>query len=219
MMRKLERAIPRYAWLPLLSLIAANLVAYYGSRLFTLGAQRFELSTPLDARVPFWPCMVVPYVLAYAQWALGFIVIARESRARCDRVISGELIAKLICLIAFVALPTTISRPEVTGDGLCERLVRLIYRMDAPVNLLPSIHCLDSWFCWRGAFGARRVPRGYKAGMLMLTLAVFASTVMIRQHVLLDVVAALIAAEAGLYLSRRLNAGRIFARMRREGRQ
>lgn len=213
MRQKLERLIPRYAWLPLIALLATNMMAYYGSRLFTQGVARYDLSIPLDKCVPLCPVFIVFYILAYLQWVVGFIVIARENREVCYEVLSGEIIAKLICMAFFIALPTRMIRPEVAGDGLFERLVRLIYFTDVPINLFPSIHCLDSWFCYRGAMRLKRTPRWYAPAMLVMTLFVFASTVLVKQHVLVDIPAAILVAEAGYALSRRLKAGRVFARI------
>lgn len=215
MLQRLERWIPRYARLPLMSLLVVNFIAYYGSRLFTMGAPRYDMTLALDGRIPLCPIFILFYILAYAQWVVGYIVIAREDRETCYRVLTGEMLAKLVCLVCFVALPTAMERPEVAGDDLFARLVRLIYRTDAPINLFPSIHCLDSWICFRGAVGLKRVPQWYAPSMLALTLMVMASTLLVKQHVLVDVPAGVLAAEIGLCLARKLRTGRIFERMER----
>ena len=202
MRKKLEKWIPGYALWPLIALVLVNLIVYYGSRILVQDAARFDLSTALDARIPFCPAFIVFYILAYAQWCFGFIVIAREDRATCRRVLGGEMIAKLICLACFVALPTQMNRPEVAGNGLFEGLTRLIYRADAPINLFPSIHCLDSWLCFRGAQKLKRTPRWYAPVMLAFTLLVLASTVLVKQHVVVDIPAGILTGEIGLFLMR-----------------
>ena len=83
-------------------------------------------------------------------------------------------------------------------------------------------HCLESWFCFRGARGMKRVPRWYTASMLAFTLLVCVSTVLVKQHVLVDIPAAILVAELGLWLSDRFRAGRLLdrvedARLRRGG--
>ncbi len=211
--RKLEWIVPQYARIPLLFLIIINVLAYYGSRLLTMDAARYSLALPLDGRIPFCPAFIVIYILAYAQWVLGFILIARESREHCYRALTGEMIAKLMCLALFVALPTRMERPSVEGGGAFEALVRIIYATDAPVNLFPSIHCLDSWICFRGAIGMRKVPRWYAPSMLVMALLVCASTVLVKQHVAVDILAAILVGEAGLFLSRRFRVGRVFERL------
>lgn len=158
---------------------------------------------PLDAKIPLYAPFVIIYILAYFQWIVGFICIARESKAHCRQIISGEIIAKIICMALFIAVPTEIEWPQVVGDGLFERLVRFIYWTDLPINLFPSIHCLDSWICFRGALGMRRVPKWYAPVMLAMTLLVFASTVLIKQHVFVDIPAAILVGELGLFVAKR----------------
>ena len=218
----LERILPSYARIPLVLLVIINLIVYEGTQFLMLHAKHWDLALPLDARIPFRPAWIVIYILAYLQWAVGFIVISRESRAHCNRVLAGEIIAKFICMLFFIALPTRIERPVVEGSGVFAALTRLIFASDLPGNLFPSIHCLESWICFRGAIGMKRVPRWYAPAMLAFTLMVFASTVLVKQHVLVDIPAGVLVAELGLLLSDKLRAGRLLdrleaARLRRRG--
>ena len=212
----LERILPSYARIPLVLLVIINLIVYEGTQFLMLHAKHWDLALPLDARIPFRPAWIVIYILAYLQWAVGFIVISRESREHCYRVFMGEIIAKLICMLFFIVLPTRIERPVVEGSGVFAALTRLIFASDLPGNLFPSIHCLESWICFRGAIGMKRVPRWYAPAMLALSLMVFASTVLVKQHVLVDIPAGVLVAELGLLLSDKLRAGRLLDRLEAE---
>ena len=106
-------------------------------------------------------------------------------------------------------------RPEVPGSDPFSWLVRFIYQVDTPDNLLPSIHCLENWLCFRGALRCRKVGRGYQIGMLIFAILVFASTLLVKQHLVLDVVTGIAVVEIGLFLARRTGAGRIYAHWNR----
>ena len=212
----LERILPSYARIPLVLLVIINLIVYEGTQFLMLHAKHWDLALPLDARIPFRPAWIVIYILAYLQWVVGYVLIARESRAHCNRVLAGEIIAKFICMLFFIALPTRIERPVVEGSGVFAALTRLIFASDLPGNLFPSIHCLESWICVRGAIGMKRVPRWYAPAMLAFTLMVFASTVLVKQHVLVDIPAGVLVAELGLLLSDKLRAGRLLDRLEAE---
>ena len=147
-----QGSFPFYTIAPVAGTILCNMLTYYGSRLITRGLPHWDLTLPLDRWIPFVPSAVSIYVLAFLSWVVGIWVIARESPAVCYEVLAGEQIAKLLCLACFLLLPTTMERPEVTGSGFFPCLTRLIYRLDSPDNLLPSIHCLENWICFRGAF-------------------------------------------------------------------
>lgn len=220
MREKLKRLLPGYAVLPLIMMLIINFVAFYGSRVINCGRPLHDLALPLDARVPFYQPFIVVYILAFPFWALNFYLIARESPRHCG-VIFGEQIAKMLCFICFMILPTGIECPKVVGNDVFSWLTRMIYAMDIPDNLFPSIHCLDSWLCWRGLRHCRRVGKGYKRFSLIFALLVFASTVLVKQHVLLDIPAAVLAGEIGLWLSARLRLGERYAACweRREAKQ
>ncbi len=207
------KLVPRYARLPLLTVLVFNCSVYWLPRLVTSGAVHYDLSLRLDDAIPFVPAFIVIYVLAYVQWVVGYVIISRDSEERCYRVLSGEFISKLVCLLFFLLLPTAMERPEVTGTDLFSRLTALIYSLDTPDNLFPSIHCLESWLCFRGMLGAKNAGRGYKLFSLVFTLLVFASTVLVKQHVVVDIIAGVASAELGQLAARRFGTGRIFERL------
>ena len=204
-LEKLKKLIPGYAVAPLVISLVMNMVTYFGTRLFTQDMRHYNLSCAIDGKIPFVSSMIWIYILAYVAWIVGFIVIARESRQVCYEVLMGEQIAKFICLILFITVPTTIVRPEITGNSISDWVTGLIYMLDSPDNLLPSVHCLESWICFRGALRCKKMGRGYRWIMFISAILVFASTVMVKQHVVADIVAAVIAVEVGLLIAKRFN--------------
>ena len=55
----MKHDVPKYAVLPLLGCLALNMLAYYGSRLFNLSMTSYDLSLPLDHRIPLVPPFIV----------------------------------------------------------------------------------------------------------------------------------------------------------------
>ena len=210
---KIYKILPKYALLPIIASIILNVLVYFGSRIITTGLYHYDLSIFIDKQLPFVPPMMIIYVLAYVHWIVGFIVIGRESREICYELMSAEQIAKIICLLCFLAIPATITRPEITGDGFCNWLSKLIYMADNPDNLFPSIHCLESWLVFRGAMKCKREGNTYKIVMLISAIMVFASTLLVKQHVFVDVIGGIAVVEIGLFLSRKFNVSRIYYKL------
>ena len=202
MHNKLEKLLPRYSWLPVATTLVLHMAAYFGTRLLPWRPEYHYMALPLDEKVPFLPGFVIIYVLAYVQWIAGLVLIARESRDRCRLVLRGEIIGKLLCAILFVVFPTSLIRPEVPGTGLSSRLLRRIYLADAPDNLFPSMHCMESWACFRLTAYTSKALKWYRPVSFIFTLLVFASTVCIRQHVLVDIPAGVAVFEIGFLISR-----------------
>ncbi len=195
MLTALDRLVPRRSWAALALAACADVLAYYGARLVTGGWRHYDLTGALDALIPFWPPAAAVYLGAFAFWAVNYILLARQSRAEVCRFFAADLLSRAVCLAFFLLLPTTNVRPAVEGPGFWEAVMRLIYRMDTPDNLFPSIHCLASWFCAIGLRGKKRIPAWYRAFSFCVAAAVCASTGLTRQHVAWDVLGGVLLAE------------------------
>lgn len=212
----LDRLLPRWARRPLLCVLIFNLLAYYIPKFLEPYRTLHKVSTHLDRLLPCVPFFILIYVLAYVQWVTGFVIIARDSPERCRRFLSGDLISMALAMTVLLAWPMTMERLPVTGTDVFSRLLAFIYSTDTPTNLFPSLHCLQSWLCFRGAIGLRRMPKAYAWAQLVFTLLVFASVVLTKQHIWPDILGGVAFAEIGQLLARLLRAERIFRKMERE---
>lgn len=207
----LTKILPAYAYLPLGAMLLFNWLVYFGTRSFTTGMRHYSMYTHLDEIIPFVPAFISVYILAYAQWVFGYGIIARENKQIFYRIVIAEIIAKAMALVCFIAVPTTIERPEITGTGIWDILTASVYNADAPDNLFPSVHCLESWVCFRGAMYLKKPGKWYKYASLVFTLLVFASTVFVKQHVVLDMVGAVAFVEIGMFISGKIQKHRCVA--------
>ena len=200
----LHPLLPRYAILPVALMLVVNSAAFYGTRLLGVNAPICDLTTALDEKIPFVPAMIVVYLLAFAQWAVGYLVLAHEPRERCRYWTCAMLLAKLIGAACFLFLPTWINRPVPEGRDIFNRLVAWIYSIDEPNNLFPSFHCLESWLFTRLFLASPRVRRSWKIASVIFTLAVFASVLLLKQHYLADIPGGIASAELGMLWARLL---------------
>ena len=198
------RVLPAYGWKMLTLMLVTNCIAFNATRLLTTGWYHYSMETSFDKMIPYIKEFVIVYIpLAYIQWIIGFFIIARSGEKTCHKLIGAEIIGKLICLICFLAIPTTMIRADITGTDFLNRWVRFIYETDPADNLFPSIHCLESWIIFRSTFYLKSLPKWAKPLNLIVTLLVFASTLFLRQHVIVDVFAGVIAIEIGLLIMKK----------------
>ncbi len=149
---RFNNLLPKYAILPIIAALLINNCIYIGAAQLRNHLSFYSLAISLDEKIPLLTPFVIFYVLAYVQWALNYILIGRDSKKLCYQFVLGDILSKVICLFFFILFPTTLTRPEITGTDIFSQLVRFIYSVDAPVNLFPSIHCLESWCCIRAAY-------------------------------------------------------------------
>ena len=204
MKKWIQKLLPDYAIRPLILALAANFIIYFGVSQLRDPLTVHSLILPVDDRIPFFAPFIIFYILAYVQWIINYLLIAREGKAFCYHFIYGDVISKLFCLVFFLFFPTTLVRPEVTGHSICDQLVRLVYQIDAPVNLFPSIHCLESWCCIHAALRMKKTPRWYLPITIVMSFCVFASTLLVKQHVFVDIFGGILVFEAGYYLARKI---------------
>lgn len=213
MFKKILDIVPKYARIPLLMTIVANMIAYYGST-FLVSAfelERHSVAIGIDSKIPLISWWSVIYYGCYISWIAFYIIACRESKKVCYYFVCAEAIAKLICFVVYVLYPTQMmERAEVVkslGDSFFDNICALIYQSDKPYNLFPSIHCLASWIGFRGVCWNTKSALWLKIFAGVLAVLVFLSTLFTRQHYIVDIFAGVLVVEIGIFISKRLEFG------------
>ncbi len=208
-MKKILRLVPRYGYVPFVLVILVNCFVFYVTRFFTADAYHYDISIPLDDKIPFLPEFIVIYILAIGQWVLILALAAREGKDFYYKATAAEMSSKIFVFLFFLFLPTGMERGEVVGNDIFDWLTRFIYFMDAPNNIFPSIHCLDSWVCLRVVCKMKTLPRWFRWANGVFSFLVFASVVFVKQHLFLDIIGGIVIGELGFLLVRLLHTDRI----------
>ena len=199
-----KKIVPTEMLLPIIITLICNHFAYFVSRIFTTGLVHHEVTLAWEDQIPLMPWTIVIYWGCYLFWIANYILAARRDRRTAYRFFCADVTAKLVCLFFYVVFPTTNVRPPVEGTGIFDFLMRLLYQIDAPDNLFPSIHCLTSWFCYMIVRDDKKVPRWYRWLSLLLAIAVCASTLTTKQHAVVDVIGGIGLAELSYFLVGRI---------------
>ena len=149
---------------------------------------------PLDDMIPFVPRFVFVYVMWYPLMAgMALWLLFRSKRAFVRY--GWAVIAGLTLSIAiFFILPSgqNLRPSEVTGNDLASILVRWVYSADTNTNVLPSMHVVGTLAAIRAAFEPDCFDGKWQRwGIAVLGLLINASTFLIKQHSLLDLLAGL----------------------------
>ncbi len=186
--------------------LLSNAFAYNGAKLIVmiLNLDHYHIDTTWDRAIPTLPWTVLIYFGCFVLWGINYCFIANYEPQERDRFFCADIFAKLICFVIFVIFPTTANiRTAIPADSNFFNLaMRLLYWIDTPYNLFPSIHCLTSWLCWVGIRKRKDVPLLYKWFTFIAAIAVCIATLTTRQHVLIDVFSGILLAELCYYLSK-----------------
>ena len=90
-------------------------------------------------------------------------------------------------------------RPEpLEGRGLCRVLTRFVYWIDADTNACPSEHIVGIFATLFAVWDSDRLSRPWiKVCAVVIGIAIAASTLLVRQHAVLDVAAAAVLSGIG----------------------
>ena len=212
LLKGLTRILPAYGVFPVIFSFVFNCLVYSGSRMIAGGWYHHNIETGVDRSIPFVPEFLVIYFGCYVFWAVNYILIARQDRRSVYQFFTGDFISSCVCLVFFLAFPTTNTRPLITGSGLWNQAALWLYSIDAADNLFPSIHCLVSWFCYLGIRGRKEIPRWYQSVSMVIAILVFASTLLTKQHVIVDVAGGILLAEFCFFIGRKTDLYRIYER-------
>lgn len=195
MINMLKKWMPRRVVIMLLILLAVHLSSYYGAKAIIADSEYINMALPIDSHIPLLPWTVIIYYGCFFVWIINYTNILRTEPEGTYRYMCAEILGKIICFICYVLIPTVMIRPEVNGTGFFPDVIRMMYSIDPPNALFPSMHCFVSWMCVVGLRGKPEISRSYRVFSVVAAILVFVSTVTTKQHVVIDAVAAVALAE------------------------
>jgi membrane-associated phospholipid phosphatase len=186
-----------------LIIILALLVIYFPINRLAKGG--WALSLPVDKLIPLCPPALIPYLIgtflfvAFPIWASFY-----SKKYEFESYIISFLTATLISYIIYLALPTFVIRPEVHSQDYFSKAIVFLYQNDYPHNAAPSGHTFYTLISF--LYIKLWYPK-VQGVSLTIALFVIASTLLTKQHYVLDVISGLIlgfiAYWAGRYIQKK----------------
>lgn len=163
----------------------------------------YSLMTDLDRQIPFIQGFVVPYLFWYVFLAVGFLYLAYQDRSNYFQTLVEFIIGLLLCYSVYAIYQTTVPRPDIEGSDWLLRTVQWVYRSDEPFNCFPSTHVLTAYLMMRAYLRSVPIALRYKIIAAGMSILIIVSTLFVKQHVLLDIVGAVLVAEGVVYVVER----------------
>lgn len=185
------------AWLIILPIININYVIAGA-----IAKSGKDISLTIDKEIPYVSAFIFPYIYWYAFIFLGLIFILSKDRKKYLRTLMVIYISMCICYLFYYFYPVEISRPIISNNTLPNRLVNLIYEADRPFNCFPSIHVLNTYIIIR--FTKIKDNKSWFIYTSIIGILIILSTLFIKQHFILDGVAAIIIAEIVIFATKRI---------------
>lgn len=182
--------------------LACLYVLFFGTyvpmNFFSVGRPAYTLFLPGEDRLPFLPVFEYLYVLTFFVPAL--VIVTVRDYARFTRLVRAFAIVLVVAYTTYLVFPVYFARPRLVVDSLHTWLLSLQY-IDKPYNHLPSMHVTLSWLTvW-----ASDVSRRSRIALAIVAIGISISTLFVKQHYLVDVIAGTVLAWASWQLAGRLS--------------
>lgn len=178
--------------------VLIHLFTYYIPKLIPYITDVKYFETALDRRIPFLPIFMPIYLSAGLQWAYNYHVLGNGPEKKFIKYFTAEISGKIICMFFFIFIPSAIQRPQVEVKDFFTWLTNLVFLLDSPSNAFPSIHCFLSWNCMRTVLDSDYASKHMKIFSCIWTGLIVASTLLVKQHVIVDCIAGIILAELSI---------------------
>ena len=120
------------------------------------------------------------------------------------RTLYSCAIATLIVFLFFILLPVEYPRPAVHSASLSATFLTLTQKVDAALNTCPSSHVAFAWLMFLAATRTQWASKEpWLARMsLFWAIGISLSTLVLKQHFIIDVFAGMAVAAASFYLAK-----------------
>ena len=190
----------RHIWPVLYGLIYIPWFFILESTYDTLDSVKYIMYCPLDDCIPFCEVFIIPYILWFLYMPLIFILLYLSSNKEFYRICAYEFLGMTVALFICTLFPNghslRVELPE--SNNIFSALVNLIYTSDTCTNVFPSIHTfgtIAAHICLIKSPQVKARPYIGPVSLVSATL-ICMSTVMLKQHSILDVIGGIVLAVA-----------------------
>lgn len=150
-----------------------------------------------DERIPFCEYFILPYFFWFIYVAATMIYViffCKEQKERKSFIFSFCVGMTAFLIVSYIYPNGHELRPDISGDGIFIQAVRLLYRIDTPTNILPSMHVFVTVACSIALFRQKepRVYRWFAPFVWACSILIILSTLFLKQHTVVDVVLAFV---------------------------
>ena len=185
---------PQYAHLKLLLFWPIYFLRYPIIETINYAERCFPVSCSLDAMIPFHEGFFIPYQLWMVCLLAMTVYTLLYDIPSFKKYIQFLAISFSISTVIYLIFPTCQNlRPtEFPRDNVMTHLVQMMYQLDTNTNVCPSEHVIGSLALLAAAINTKSLRTPGKLTLIAAASVIISiSTVFLKQHSVVDVIAAL----------------------------
>jgi len=184
---------PRFSHLKLLLSWLGYFALYFLTENLIPAEKCRPVHCALDDIIPFCEYFVIPYVLWYVLIVVSLLYFLLYNVESFKKLQTYIIITQVAAMLIYILFPNRQDlRPDIlTSDNFCTDIIMLLYSFDTNTGVCPSLHCAYSIGIASVWLKEKDVSVLLRAGIAVFCAVICVSTMFIKQHSVLDFVAAL----------------------------
>jgi membrane-associated phospholipid phosphatase len=150
----------------------------------------------IDQALPLIPFFIVFYIAGYLYPFAYALKEKSDDRFRLALIHYSGILT--VSFITFKLFPVQMEKTYATGDGVFEKLTYAMQTFDTIFNNFPSLHVSMNAFTY--LITKDLLPKKFSRVFLVLTISITLSTMLVKQHLLMDVFGGLGVAGIAYYI-------------------
>ena len=184
---------PQFAHLKLLLGWVVYFLFYFLTENFIPVENCHVIHSALDDRIPFNEFFFIPYCFWYLLIVISLGYFALYDVENFRNLQTFIIITQVVAMTVYILYPSVQDlRPtEFARDNFFTWLAGIIYTLDTPTGVCPSLHVaysLGIGSCWLKEKSASKLWKGF---VVFSVILISLSTAVVKQHSVVDIAAAL----------------------------
>ena len=130
----------------------------------------------------------------------SYYVIFKYNKEKYIKLILTTILSLLVLYIFFIVFPSEVVRPEFNSfHDITSFVIYMVYKTDTPTCCFPSGHCLLCFILLYNLLDNNRLPKKFKYPAIIINILIIISTLLVKQHVIYDVIGSFVLATINYY--------------------
>lgn len=154
----------------------------------------YPVSCPLDDRIPFCEYFLIPYLFWFVFLAGIHVYTLLYDTESFKKLMQFIIVSYSAAMLIYIVLPNCQElRPVIfERDNIFTHFIERFYQFDTNTNVCPSIHVIGSVAVMLCAWNSRHFnTKGWRIAFGLAALLISISTIFLKQHSVVDIIAAI----------------------------
>ena len=154
----------------------------------------YPVSCPLDDRIPFCEYFLIPYLFWFVFLAGIHVYTLLYDTESFKKLMKFIIVSYSAAMLIYILFPNCQElRPVIfERDNIFTHFIERFYQFDTNTNVCPSIHVIGSVAVMLCEWNSRHFnTKGWRIAFGLAALLISISTIFLKQHSVVDIIAAI----------------------------